>query len=765
MPRARALQFSLFFGVATVLVLTGCGRGSRPSVLLLTLDTTRSDRLGCYGYLAAETPALDALAAQGIRFTEAYCHAPLTLPSHATILTGLLPPEHGLHDNGRGRLSENVPTLAKILKKSGYATAAFLASFVLDRQFGLDQGFDVYDDRMTPTTDSGPMERENRADVVAERALAWLAKQNRSRPFFCWVHFFDPHAPYEPPEPYRSRHADPYDGEIAFMDAQISKILHLLETRNLLHNTLVIAVGDHGESFGEHGEFGHGNFLYDTTMRVPLIVSLPGRLPAGTVEGRLVGLTDIARTILDQCGIKLPRQIGGENLLAPSKFPSDNRELYGETEFLFNSFGWAPLYSLTTPRWKYIQCPQEELYDRQNDLREEHNLASENQQLVKSLSQRLVNLRRTMRVYPASLVKLTPQAVSKLRSLGYLAGSSDQTRPEPDRQSLRDPKAMLPIYETCRKAEALIKDNNHERAIAVLAPLVSESPESRKIHELLTFAYVELGRFEEAKPHIDYCLKLEPTDRAMLCNRATVLLAEGRLDEAEEVLRATLVLPRNPREPLLPLSDISTVDVELSVKLGLVLLKQGRTDEAAREFSNALKYEPSNLRAIEGLANIRVLEGKPAEAVELYKKILALAPHALEVRRSLGYLLTQQGEYAEALRTWRDGLKFHREDPVLLGNLAWWLATCPEASVRDGKEAVRLALAAVKSTHGENFQTFDILAAACAEAGDFTNAVVNLEKGIALARSQKAPAELVKEMEKRRELFVMHQPYRQPRKK
>lgn len=291
----------LFLACAALVIAAGVfvrtwRAAHRVNVLLITLDTTRADRLGCYGYAKAETPALDRLAAQGVRFTRAFAQAPLTAPSHTCMLTGLCPPEHGVRDNGRSKLPENVPTLAESFRQRGYRTAAFLANFVLDRRFGLDRGFETYDDRMT-VVGKFASAQENPANVVCDRALAWLG-ENTVRGFFCWVHFYDPHDPYAPPEPFKSRLQDPYDGEIAFMDSQIQRLLEFLDRRGLSDRTLVIVCGDHGQSFGEHEERGHGILVYKATMLVPLMVRMPGRILPG-LDDRVARPVDIPATVAE----------------------------------------------------------------------------------------------------------------------------------------------------------------------------------------------------------------------------------------------------------------------------------------------------------------------------------------------------------------------------------------------------------------------------------------------------------------------------------
>ena len=345
-----------------------------PNLLLLTLDTTRADRLGCYGYAAAQTPALDAIAARGVRVEQAYCAVPLTLPSHVSLLTGTYPPANGIRVNGGGMLSAELPTLAEEFQIRGYRTGAFVAAWVLSATFGLDRGFDHYDDDVGGHDGSTEIGSERPADAVCDAALDWLDRQP-DVPFFAWVHFFDPHTPYAPPPGYRQASADPYDGEITFMDAQLGRLTAWLDERQLREKTLIVVAGDHGESFDEHGETEHGMLIYDTTLHVPLIFSFPARLPAGTVLSTGGRLTDVFPTVADLLGWKAPPGTDGISLTpalraGEGRFPTT----YAESRYPRQSFGWAALRSLITAEWKYIDAPQPELYDRDGDAQELTNL-------------------------------------------------------------------------------------------------------------------------------------------------------------------------------------------------------------------------------------------------------------------------------------------------------------------------------------------------------------------------------------------------------
>ncbi len=351
---------------------------TRPNVLLVTIDTLRADRLGCYGYTAGATPVQDALAGRGVRFATAIAHAPLTGPSHASLLTGLTPLRHGVRDNGRPTLAATVPTLAEAFRDAGWRTAAFVSGFPLDHRFGFDRGFESYDDRLPRGSDP---RRAAFVERTAERTtgavLRWLGTAAPSAPWFLWVHYFDPHAPYEPPPEQAARFAGrPYDGEVAFVDAQLGRLLQAVENGNRGRETLVLVTSDHGESLGEHGEETHGVFIYDATLRVPLVLAGPG-VPRGRVSHTVARGIDVAPTLLALAGAPPLRGAQGRSLVPSlSGEELDDAPTYVESLFVALNLGWAPLHGWRTARMKLIDAPQPELYALDQDPREQTNLAA-----------------------------------------------------------------------------------------------------------------------------------------------------------------------------------------------------------------------------------------------------------------------------------------------------------------------------------------------------------------------------------------------------
>ncbi|MFO7900992.1 MAG: sulfatase-like hydrolase/transferase [Planctomycetota bacterium] len=666
-----------------------------PSVLLITLDTTRADRLGCHGYAKAETPALDAAAAAGTRFTRAYANAPLTLPSHATILTGLLPPEHGLRVNGRNRLAADIPTLATLLSAGGYRTAAFLASFVLDKRFGLARGFQVYDDRMQPPPQADDLyAMENPADVVADRALAWLADHADAR-FFCWVHFFDPHVPYEPPEPYRTRLADPYDGEVAFMDRHVGRLLDFLKERGLRETTLVVIAGDHGEAFGEHDEFRHGELIYNTTMHVPLVLCLPGRIDAGrTVDGP-VTLADIPRTVARVLGLDPPAAMGGRDLLAG---PDPDRACYGESEFCLFEYGWAPLYSLTTARWKYIDCPDPELYDLASDFAERTNLFATEPRVAERLRERLSTRRDEMTARQAPSVKQDEAALRKLRELGYLSSTSGVRR-DVDPGDRKDPKSMMDVVAACReagdltgKAAATGDKDIYRRVVRMLEPLARRSPESVNVHDYLAESYCALGLLDQGKRHLEAALAIHPSQRIFVQNLGSVLLRMEKTNEAVRVLKHGLRLPRGPLEPKTE-TGAPKPAVDMHVKLGMAYRRLGKRDAAARQFRIAIRLDPPNAEAHSKLGNLLSRGGEFEAAIPHYEAALKSDPKDAGVQSNLGVALARLGRLDDAIDAYRKSLELDSSNPDVHINLgdALLAAEQVEPALETYRAAVRVA--------------------------------------------------------------------------
>jgi len=479
------------------------------NLLLVTLDTTRQDRIHLYGNAAIRTPTLDRLAREGIVFSDAIAVAPSTLPAHASILTGVYPERHGAHVNASTKLSDANLTLAEILTRHGFQTAAFVSSFVLDKRFGLAQGFASYDDRMTktPLTFSEP---QRRAQETTTSALTWLSKANQ--PFFAWIHYMDPHAEYSPPDEFRSQYAaNPYDGEIAYVDQQLGRLLDGIDPEVLSH-TIIIVLADHGEGLGHHGEATHGILLHEAVLRVPLIVKLPARAEGGLLVERTVSQVDIVPTVLSLLGIAIPDGLAGLALTEP---PPADRALFAETRYGLAAYGLAPLRAVYQSGLKYVDGPSPELYDRTRDPLEAHNLYSPD-------SEPAARLRAMLEARPEpdllstaeSSREVPPDERAKLQALGYVTGDAVGNLA---RERRLDPVKMLPVLnELTLLVTARGNDESFlarlrywlgyvsappttKQRIARLEEIAAEHPEFIAAHKFLAIAYEQIGEHAKAK--------------------------------------------------------------------------------------------------------------------------------------------------------------------------------------------------------------------------------------------------------------------------
>ena len=639
---ARALRGLAAAAVACAL---GCAPGSEPSppgapgwnLLLVTLDTLRADRLGCYGYGAAETPHLDGLAARGLRFEQAMTPAPLTLPAHATILTGLLPPRHGLRGNGTGSLPPDLGTMATRLAEGGYRTGAFVGSFVLDRRFGLGRGFAAYDDEVDRSGPRGAgLEAERPGREVVDRALAWLAAGD-SRPFFAWVHLYDAHAPYEPPEPYASRHAGrAYDGEISEVDAQVGRLLAFLAEQGAAQRTVVAVAGDHGEALGEHGELTHGFFLYEPSLRVPLILAAPGVLPGGRVVVQPVGLADLAPTLLALLG-QAPegepsRPLDGRDLaadLVAGREPPA-ADLYAETRYPA-SFGWSALTALRRGPLKYVAAPRPEVYDLAADPGESTNRLAERRREASEMARRLAELGRDeVLAEPAALDRDTRE---RLSALGYVAETA--ASPAASASGLADPKDRIELFRAFEEAHWAVEEGRIAEAAATLEGLLAADPGNPGFRGELARAVRERGDLPRAIELYRQALAAAPDDPEGWYNLATTLQEAARHAEALDALDQAL--RRDPDRP------------EALNALGIAYAATGRLAEAAEQLSRAVAVDPGNARAWNNLGNVRRDLGQSAAAEEAYRRAIELAPDYADPWNGLGTLLVSRDRPGAAL--------------------------------------------------------------------------------------------------------------------
>ena len=675
-----------------------------PNLLLVTLDTTRVDRLGCYGHTSAQTPNLDSLARDGARFTRAYAHVPLTLPSHASLMTGTFPPEHGIHDNGRDALGPELTTLAELFRTRGYRTGAFIAAVALDGSFGLDRGFDVYDDFLGEQGPDEPRLIQRRGDFVVDDALAWL--KSSEEPFFAWVHLYDPHARYEPPADFQME--DPYDGEIAFMDAQIGRLLGWLDSAQLAERTLVLAIADHGESLGEHGEGTHASLIYQGTQHIPLLLRAPRQVTAGLVVEDVVQQADVLPTLLELYGWPRLAQVSGRSFAPALRGEELSEEpAYLESLYCAQNFGWSPLRGLVQGKWKYIAAPTPELYDLDADPREELNLAGERADLVEALARRLADVRGRMKASATATAPTSPELAEALSGLGYAQAGAG--RPLLEDGTGRNPIEFIDVLELYHTAVGHGHVGEDARMIEPLEEVVRRCPDSPGFHALLGESYLSAGRFDEARGELELAVELDPTYDPALYYLGRLYARMGEPEKSIAAYEATLALqPGN---------------VPTKRELALVLQQTGQLERAEGYLEQALESDPGSHTAWGQLAGVRVERGRWALAVRALERACELVP----------------------------------EDPGLLNFHAWLLATAPEDAARSAERAVELGERLV-SIGGEDPGYLDTLAACYAEAQRFQEAVKTAERALELAGSISEPERAATQA--RLELYRSERPYR-----
>jgi arylsulfatase A-like enzyme/Flp pilus assembly protein TadD len=602
-----------------LLTFAACGRGpERLNLLLISLDTARPDHLGCYGYEGISTPHLDRMAADGVLFTDALTSAPITLPSHASVLTGLYPLSHGVRENEIYVLAGEFTTLAEILQAEGYATGAFIGSFVLDSSFGLDQGFETYDDDVTGGMPADPFDPpEIDAAEVNESAVPWL--EEVEEPFFAFVHYYDPHAPYEPPPPYDSLYAGrPYDGEIAFTDRAVGEVLGVLENRGLLDRTLVVIISDHGEGLGQHDELYHGILIYDTTIKCVLIVKPPSATGSADAQANVprveatVELIDVMPTVLDMLEIASPVETEGRSLrplMQGGSLPP--KVCYLETMLPYLAFRWSPLRGVRFGEWKYISAPDEELYNVERDPGELRNLVSAEHTRLEDLRTALTGFIRAEGGGPqAPEAALNQEDARKLRSLGYVGTAQAEIPLEPGGI---DPKRMVgPYFDLMDKATAASRRGDLEEAVEIFTTLTKMDPDNPKPRTQLGWMLVETGHLKRAEQELLRAMKVDPIEAESFAQIGSAARLKGESEKAMLFLRmAARIRPDLPGV----LSD-----------LGAVLMEEGMTDSAGAVLDRAIEVNPEDLAALVNLGLLHSREGEHGAPLDFFRRVLDLDP-------------------------------------------------------------------------------------------------------------------------------------------
>jgi arylsulfatase A-like enzyme/Flp pilus assembly protein TadD len=618
--------------LTAAVLIAGCSRkppappAAGANVLLVTVDTLRADRFD-----AARMPRLHALGAEGLVYEEALSSVPLTLPAHCTILSGREPLHHGVRDNGAAALPSDVPTLATLLKGRGYATGAFVGAYVLDRRFGLARGFDEYDDHVERLAEgSSVLESERRAEVVVAAATAWIARQDV--PFFAWVHVYDPHAPYDPPSPFREQHAGrPYDGEVAYADHWLGRLVDAARGRSSA-GLLLAVTGDHGEGLGDHGERTHGLFVYQSTLRVPFVLAGPG-IPRGERRRGPARAVDLVPTVLGRLGVPAPPG-DGVDLLGPS---AAQGEAYAETLYP-ETFGWAGLRSYRDRHLKLVDAPRPELYDVLSDPAEAHDLAAARPADVDRLRRALAAARQGERTATGGPVD--PEAAERLRALGYAAGGPPAS---PAAGSRRDPKDALPLWQSFEAAMDAQGQGRTRDAVALLRDLAARDPGNGTFQRTLASALRRQGSQAEAAHVLGALVETAPGDAHAWHDRSVALAAVGRVDEAVQAEDRALRL-----DPGL---------AEAHNHRGILEAGRNRPAEALRSFEAASAVDPNNARAWSNRGNALRALGRLAEAEAAYRRAAELAPRDADPLNGLGVIAVQRGDMAEAGRLLKAALE------------------------------------------------------------------------------------------------------------
>jgi arylsulfatase A-like enzyme/Tfp pilus assembly protein PilF len=703
---------------------------ARLNVVVVTLDTTRADRLGAYGQAtAAATPVFDRLAGEGVLFEQAMTSAPLTLPAHATMFTGGFPPQHGVRDNGGFFLAADATTLAERFAARGYRTGAFVGAYVLDSKWGLDQGFEHYVDDFDLTKvkalSLGNVSR--RADAVVDLALPWL-QSVAGQPFFAWLHFYDAHAPYDAPEPYRSQYAaQPYNGEVAFADAQLGRIVEFLERGGLLERTVVVVLGDHGESLGEHDEGTHGFFVYDTATRVPFLIRAPFTRTTGRRVVGLVRTADLMSTVLDLVGAAAGDPVAPAGRSLVPLMTGDGTALaadgYAEAMYPLHHYGWSALKAIRDDRYKLIDAPRPELFDLQADPGETVNLYDRERDVANRLQRALRAMETGFEraaAGPPPPAEVDPETRARLASLGYV---SSFVATEAAVGVVRaDPKDKIALFNLMSEARNVAQDEpaSLQTTIALLQKVVAEDAQVIDAWFNLGNVHFRLGAHEEAIQYFRRALALKPDYDLALINMANAYRALGRDDEAlagyEHYLR---VDPKN---------------AWVHYQAGEIHLDHGRVERATELFAAALAIDPKVAPARVALGAVAITRGDVAAAEREIQAALAARPDVRLAHFNLGVLAESRGDRAAALAAYRQELALHDDAYRAMFNAARLLQQ--QGDVAGARQLLERAVA-VNDRFAEGFF---YLAQARLAGGDAAGAARAAREGLALdGRSATAP--------------------------
>jgi len=685
-------QYLWLLGLIPVLVLgflllLNPGGTGIQRVVLISIDTCRADHLSCYGFSKKTTPHIDRIAEEGVLFENVITPAPITLPAHSSLLTGLTPLSHGIHDNLNYYLPKKKLTLTEILKANDFVTGAVVSAFVLDAKFGLHQGFDSFQDDFVNVyhTASGS---ERRGDETTEFAMQWL-RQHKDEKFFLFLHYYDPHFPYDPPEPYATQYAnDPYSGEIAFTDHCIGRITDTLKELEIYRSTLLIIVGDHGEMLGEHGEKQHLFFIYEAALKVPLLVKIPGGLREPLKVEETVGLIDVAPTVCSLLNIDIPESFQGmslEPLLKGKKSKAKPRYFYIES-MMSTYLGANPLLGVCTSQWKYIQTTRPELYHLETDRREQVNLVKKELKRVRICKGALEKILKEQLADPAESRRAPDrETLDKLASLGYVGANVSRDSFLFDRDK-PDPKDLIELHVDLQKVQELKFEGRYTEAERIL--------EERGVKKPHFKVYEQLGEI------------------AMLKNNSALAIAN---------YSRSLELKEN--------------NYNVNLNMGALMVKKGKPQEALPYFQKAVEIRPNDIKALRNLGILFENTGKVTQACDCFKKVLALNPNDIIALNHMGTAMLARAKEPEAIQYLMESLKVNGKQPVVLARLAQIKTINPNSPVYDPRGAVPLALEACRLTNFSNPRLVYVLVTVYIRLGRVQEAVKAAEQALQAARA------------------------------
>ena len=675
------------------------------NVLLITIDTLRADYLGCYGNRVIETPIIDKLAREGILFKRAFAHNVVTLPSHINILTGTYPLYHGVRDNSGFRLDEKAVVLSEILKGKNYRTAAFIGAFPLDDRFGLNQGFELYDDFYGDTSHVNEFaEVERSAEKVISRAQDWI-DENKEELWFCWIHLYDPHYPYNPPQRFKDRYPqDYYAGEVAYTDSSVGHLIEFMRKSDIDKKTLIILTSDHGESLGAHLEKTHGIFAYNETLHIPLIFYQKQLFSQPKIIHHLARHIDIVPTILDILSINTPKQVQGVSLVPLIKNPQKwtEQDSYFESMTPTITRNWAPLDGIISENYKYIDLPLEELYSLELDFQEEKNLASTERLIVKKLNDKLEIVKKSSsnpEMEKKKRVTEDPETMRKLRSLGYVSGNVKKplkkTFTEED-----DPKRLIGLDNLSDEATGDFLKGHSQLAVEKLKRVIDLRPDFTLVYSNLAFIYHETGEHRKAIELLERAVALD------LANSSQMAMLGIYFQEAGELQKSLKILE--------PLVDEYPYEADALNNLAITYWRLGRYKEAEQTFAKLLSLDPGYASAYNNLGSVYLGKKEYDEAIRQFNKAIEYDPQLASPYNGLGVAFSKKGEMEKAIANWKKAVELSDTEYDALYNLGItlikikrlreavpflekFIATAPSPKYADDVEKIKEILARLKN--------------------------------------------------------------------